>query len=234
MAKKYDKEPVGWFTVNGKHIPIFDEDTSEVDISDNQREWEDSIRDGKVEKCGFFDKDGNLLMEVEGNEDAISFGGENDWDNSIKFNREVEQRIWRDEEINSTHNHPENTIFSPEDIEGFEELENHSERAVLPNGINYTIIREQPRTSNEWEYNESTGELERKFEPKKIGPAYREAYSKIYNNEALVEIRRKTEYGSPERQKMVEELDKKVATEMEKWLTKNAKSYGYRFVKEQK
>lgn len=214
-----------WVTIRGHRVPIYKKDSI---VSKKQQEWEDSIRNSHKERGGFFDKDGNLLMQVEGDEDAITFGGDDDWDTSVKFNHEVEQRIWKDEEINFTHNHPENTIFSPEDIEGFEELENHSERAVLPNGTTYTIIREQPRTSNEHIYDDKTGEWHRKFEPKKIAPAYREAYSEIYDEE----YKKLPWKGDPNRKQLEAALDKKVAQEMEKWLKQNAHRYGYRFIKE--
>lgn len=225
-----DREPIKWITVNGRHVPIY-EDNGSLTVSTKQKSYEDKIRNGTKEDGAFFDKDGNVLMEVYGNGDAIEFGGEDDWDTSVQFNHEVEQRIWKGEEINFTHNHPDNTIFSPEDIEGFEELENHSESAVLPNGTNYRIIREQPRTSNEWTMDEKTGELVRKFEPKKIAPAYREAYSKLYDEDYYA-YKKNTVYGTPERAEAIKALDKKVADGMEKWLQENARKYGYRFVKE--
>lgn len=199
-------------------------------VSKAQRDYEEKIRHSKTEKGAYFDKDGNLLMEGEGDDQQVSFGGlgDDDWDRTIKFNREIEQRIWRDEEVHFTHNHPENTIFSPEDVETFETLEAASESAVLPDGTTYRLIREQPRTSNVWIQNKQTGELEREFEPKKIAPAYDEAYSALFVD-AFNEIRSKYAWGSPDRKKAEAALDRKVATEMERWLRKNAQSFGYRF-----
>ena len=202
-------------------------------VSKKQLEYEEKIRKSDKEHGGFFDKDGNLLMDVTGDAEKIEFGGMDDWDNQIKFNHEIEQRVWRGEEVNFTHNHPENTIFSPEDIEGFESLESHSERAVLVNGTTYTIIREQPRTSNELVWDDKAGEFKRTFEPKKIAPAYYEAYSAIYDP-GYKKYKEETGWGTPERQQAIEALDRKVAEEMEKWLTQNAPKYGYRFVKEKK
>lgn len=210
-----------WVTINGRHVPIYEKST----VSDKQLKYEETIRDKKQEQGAYLDKDGNVLMEVQGDEDQIAYGGENDWDTSVQFNHEVEQRVWKNEEVNFTHNHPEDTIFSPEDIESFEALENHSLSAVLPNGTTYRIIREQPRTSNEWVINEKTGELERKFEPKKIAEAYYEAYSEVYD-EGYKKLPWK---GDPDRKRLEAELDRKVADAMEDWLNKNAKQYGYRF-----
>lgn len=227
-----EREIERWVTIKGHRVPIY---KKSFQVTSQQKDWENGIRNDDKEHLAYFDKDGNKLFETEGTKDDVSFGtnyeDSDDWDKVVQFNHEVEQRVWQDQEINGTHNHPENTIFSPEDIEGFEALENHSMRAVLPNGTNYTLIREQPRTSNEHIYDEATGEFHRKFEPKHITEAYREAYLAVYENDYR-KMRNETSPFSPERQQAEVTLDKKVAREMEKWLKANASKYGYRFVKE--
>lgn len=188
-----------------------------------QREWEERYRGDTVEHGAYFDKDGNILIEGTGNNDEISFDGS-------ELNHNVEQRVWNDEEVNFTHNHTYNTIFSPEDVEAFEVMENHSMTAVLPNGINYTLVREQPRTSNEWRYNEATQDYERTFEPTKIADDYRSEYSKVWDK-GWQTVKDTTKYGSAEREQATARLDAQVSKHMESWLKKNAKSYGYRFEK---
>lgn len=206
-------------------------------VPKKQMEWEDKMRSEPIEHLGYFDKDGNILFETTGTKDDVTFGTKyedsDDWDKVIAFNHNVEQKVWQDVEIYGTHNHPENTIFSPEDVHGFESLENKSMSAVLPNGTNYRLIREQPRTSNAIIIDMNTGESHREFEPKKIAQAYEEEYARLYDDD-YEKMRRTTTYGSPERARAIEELDKKVARGMEKWLNANAKSYGYRFIKETK
>jgi hypothetical protein len=197
--------------------------TSTFTVPQGQRDWEDKYRNSDVEHGAYFDKDGNVLVEATGNADEINF-------DPSEVNHNVEQRVWNDEEVNFTHNHPENTIFSPADVEAFEAMENHSERAVLPNGTSYTLIREQARTSNTWVYNETTKEFELTFEPKHIAGDYRKEYSKVWDP-GWAHVKATTKAGTPERKQAEAELDKRVASHMENWLNKNAKSYGYRFEK---
>lgn len=203
-------------------------------VSTKQQEWEEKYRHSENEHIAFFDADGNVLYEDEGSAEEVMLKGDaGDWDKRISLNRNVEQRIWNDEEINSSHNHPLNAIFSPDDIESYEDMEFHCMSITLPNGTTYRLIRRQPRTSNTWRMNEKTGEYEREFEPKKISPAYGEAYDAEFDP-GWQKLRQETMWGTPERQKAIEELDKKVRKTMEKWLVQNAANYGYEFVKEKK
>lgn len=187
-------------------------------VNRRQREYEDSIRNSDIEHGAYFDREGNMLLQGTGNADEITF-------DPYEMNHQVEQRVWADEIVNFTHNHPENTIFSPEDIEAFERLENHSVRAVLPNGTNYTLIREQPRSSHEWIIDLKTGESRQSYEAKTIAEHYRKAYDKVYDP-GYKQVRTLSGEARKEAQR---ELDAKVAASMEKWLRKNAAKYGYRF-----
>ena len=227
-----EREVKKWITINGKHIPLYEDAGSSDMIPQAQKEFEESIRNSKTEHIGFFDKDGNKLFETSGTEEDVTFGDkyedDEDWEKTLQFNREVEQRVWNDEEVHDVHNHPENTIFSPEDMEAFEALENKSMSIVLPNGTTYRMIREQPRTSNVIIIDTETGESHREFEAKKIAEAYYDAYSKIWDP-GWEKIKAETGRWTPERAKAEAELDKKVLQGMEKWLKKNAKDYGYRF-----
>ena len=190
-------------------------------VARGQVDYESRIRNSDIEYGAYFDANGNILAEGRGNRDEISF-------DAVEINHNVEQRVWRNEEVNFTHNHPENTIFSTNDIEAFEDMENHSIRAVLPNGKSYTLIREQPRTSREWVFNPRSGEYERTFEPKKIAPAYDREYSKIYDNQYR-QIRRDVALTPQQRQAAITKLDSDVTKHMSEWLRKNARRYGYSY-----
>lgn len=182
--------------------------TSSYKTSQGQIEYEQSIRTGNKEQGAYFNANGDILLQSTGNQDYVEF------DNMPMFNKEVEQRVWNNEDIHFVHNHPFNTIFSPEDIRNFEEVENKSVSAVLPNGTTYRLIREQPITSSN--YIIKNGELVREFEPKKIAAEYDKAYTKIWDK----------------KHKSVAARDKEIATSMSKWLKQNAKKYGYRFIQE--
>jgi hypothetical protein len=249
-----DREPVRWITVKGTHIPIYlDENGKEVFgvgkkagiVSQGQLDYESKIRSGDKESHGYFDANGNMLMEIQGDSQKVGLGNyEDDYDNYAKFNHEIEQRVWNDVEVHDVHNHPEDTIFSPEDVEAFEALENKSMSIVLKNGTNYRLIREQPRSSNEYVLDMKTGELKQTFEPKKIAPAYFEEYSRIFdkgwkNIKKTYPLAFKLFSRDPDASRQYQErkkaeiaLDKKVAVAMEKWLKENASKYGYKFVKE--
>jgi hypothetical protein len=102
-------------------------------------------------------------------------------------------------------------------------------RAVLKNGTDYTLIRIQPRSTNEMVIDMNTGEMYEKNPTKKIAPAYYDVYSKIWDKEYdNITIN----YSGAERKKHIAALDRKVADAMEEWLSKNALKYGYQFVKE--
>ena len=182
--------------------------TSSYKLSTSQLDYELSIRSGNTEKGAYFDDSGNILLQSSGNADFVEFN------DMAQFNHQVEQRVWNNENIHFVHNHPFNTIFSPEDIQNFEYVENKSVSAVLPNGTTYRLIREQPITSTR--YVERDGELVRQFEPKKIAGEYDKAYTKIWDKK----------YSS------VEARDKAIAGGMSNWLRQNAKKYGYRFIQE--
>ena len=209
-------------------------------VHKKQADWEEKHRNEPLEHGAYFDDEGNMVFEEHGTSEGLynvrylaDKYPDNDeyWEKVLEYNRNVEQQIWADKRLHYTHNHPLNTIFSDADINTFEELENASMSATLPNGTTYRLVRMQPRTSNEWVQNPTTGEFERKFTPLKIAPHYAKAYSDIYDKE-YEEIRNTTAYGSNERKQREEELDRKTAEYLENWLTKNAHKYGYKFIKE--
>lgn len=208
-----------WITKGGKHIPIKNGYT----VSEGQKEYEEKIRSKRTETGAFFDKDGNVLMESDGDAEKVEF------QHSPEFNHNVEQRIWNDEEVHFTHNHPDNTIFSPEDMDVMEDLEYSSMRAVLPNGTSYTIIRDQPRSTGEIVIDMKTGESYEKNPPKRIAKSYAEEYDKVWDK-AYDDII--ANYRADARKLKLAELDQQTAEHMRKWLEKNAEKYGYRFVYE--
>ena len=187
-----------------------------------QLAYEERIRQSEIEYGAYFDSEGNLLLEGVGNADEIEF-------DPHEMNHKIEQRIWNDEMIDFVHNHPENTIFSPDDIETFEVLEARSERAVLANGVNYTLIRNQPRTSNVLTWNDKTGQFEREWEVKKISDAYKKAYSNYRDTEGERLKRERGDLSYEKRQQMKWDY---VTKKMEEWLKKNARKYGYIFRKD--
>lgn len=216
---------------------------NEISISQKQRDWEldatNRTAQDDLEHGAYFDKDGNILFDDFRND---RFGDleipslENDWDTHVKFNHEVEKRIWNDEEVNFTHTHNLNSIFSPEDIESFENIENHSIRAILPNKTTYTLIREQPRTSNAWILDTKTGDFKREFEPLKIAPHYTEYYEKLYMPEynETVNLYKEGKINWTERNKRIDALAERITPQLENWLSKNASKYGYSFKKEKR
>ena len=211
-----------WVTINGHHVLIKSgKPQPKTNVHQKQLSYESKIRNNSNETGAFIDAEGNIVLESLGNSQEVTF-------DPYEMNHKVEQAIWDNKELHFTHNHPENTIFSPEDVYNFEQLENKSLSAILPNGINYRLFREQDITSNEWIIDTKSGEMVRRFEPRKIAETYDKEYSKLYDEE-YDNIRATTKFGTPERKAAEQALDKKVAEEMEKWLHKNAKEYGYRF-----
>lgn len=197
-----------------------------------QVDYEERIRNSKTEKGAYFDKDGNVVLEASGNAEFVEF------EDKPEFNHKVEQAVWNGAELHFTHNHPENTIFSPEDVEELIQVENKSLSAVLINGTTYRLIREQPISENvmiDWDYKNDKPIYKKdytsEFNPKDLAPAYRAEYDKLYDND-YKKMRATTIYGSPERKKATEALDAKVSEGMEKWLKKNASRYGFTFIKE--
>lgn len=190
--------------------------------SANQSAFEADIRNSTSERGAYFDSQGNLLLQGEGNRDEITY-------DSAEVNRNVEQRIWQGEQVDYVHNHPDNTIFSPEDLETFEYMENRSMRAVLPNGKSYTLIRNQPRTSNVVIIDTKTGMSRREFEPKKIYSPYNKAYTAaLAEGNKLVHEAVRSRGNIPYREQENIRWGH-VTTKMEQWLRKNARRYGYIF-----
>lgn len=192
-------------------------------LTTGQQAYESRIRNSDIEYGAYFDANGNVLAEGKGNRDEVEFDG-------AEINHNVEQRVWNDEEVNFTHNHPENTIFSTDDIEAFETMENHSLRAVLPNGKSYTLIREQPRTERVYEYDPAIGDFKNiGYEGKKIAPAYDKEYSKVYDDRYRQLRKQLWTLSSEEYNRQEQALLRDVTSHMSKWLRKNARKYGYRF-----
>lgn len=203
--------------------------TRQFSPSGGQLNFESQYRNSNREHIGFFDSQGNLVFEASGMYDNVNIEA------SGPFNHNVEQRIWADEEINTTHNHPYESIFSTNDIEAFEELENHSLTATTPTGRNFRLIRDQPRTEKIYEYDPQTGDFRNiGYEPKKIAPAYDKEYSKVYDKR-YTEIRQQYRSGQISREeykKQDEALVRDTTKHMVEWLRKNAHKYGYIFQQE--
>ena len=71
-------------------------------IEDTIEEWEDKIRNEKIENAYMFDKNGKLLYKAKGNENSVDFTSD-EWSNA------------RGNIV--THNHPIDIAFSEEDIQ---------------------------------------------------------------------------------------------------------------------
>lgn len=200
-----------------------------------QLDIENTIR-GQLRETGYFlDENGNVILKSNGDEEEVNFDYE---DNT--FNRLVERAVWDDKTVHMTHNHPEDTIFSPEDVEAFVSLGNKSESAVTPVRT-FRLIREQPRNDNSYEL---VGEelvprkyWSSKYSPEQFTEAYDTKYTQVYTPmyEQVDKLTRDYKYGRIDHEAYVKQIkpyDDKLNKEMIKWLKKNAKDYGFRFVEE--
>lgn len=189
-----------------------------------QLRYEESILNNDHEAGAYFDKDGNLLLTSLGGSNEVEF-------DPYAINR-IEQRVWNGEQVDFTHNHPLNTVFSPDDIENLETMENNSCSAVLRNGTTYRLIRNQPQTSNRYIWDEELGDYRLEFEPLKIADKYDEAYMAIVNS-------RQPQRGdfathAEWRQAVDAFFGDELTPEMEAWLRENAEKYGYIFIVERR
>jgi len=214
---------------------------SKFKIPDNQKRIENSIRDDDKETIYWMDENGNTLVKATGDKDHVDY-----IDDDAEFNHKVEQLIWNGGTVHVTHNHPEATIFSPEDIDAMVSLENKSEAAVLPKGSEFSafrLVRQQPISSNTYIMNSLTGELEKeqywtsKYEPTEFTNAYSKAYDKVYTpiESQWNKLDKDYKYGKIDKatyQKEIQPLLKTLNSNMIKWLDKNAKDYGFQFIKE--
>lgn len=215
--------------------------SSKFTVTDNQRRIENAIRDDANENVYWLDKDGNTIIKAVGDGDSVEY------EDDAEFNHKVEQAVWDGQEIHTTHNHPESTIFSPEDIDSLVDLENKSLSAVLPKGSEFSafrLIREQPITDNTIIWNPEKNDFDKaknwtsKYEPKMLQVDYYNAYADVYDGKlgnTWDKADSDLKYGKitkEEHRKIVEPLRNKLNTTMIKWLDKNAKDYGFRFVKE--
>ena len=189
--------------------------------SEKQIMYEEKIRHESIEKATYFDAEGNALLTATGNREEVEF-------DPYEFNHKVEQVVWDGEQVDFTHNHPLNEIFSPEDVENLESLENHSCSAVCDNGITYRLIRDQGQ-SGELVWDEEIKDFKEKNDIKYIAEDYRKEYVSLLDNEP-----KREDYDS--RQEWKEAQDafyvNEVTPHMEKWLEENAEDHGYIFVKE--
>lgn len=211
-----------------------------MNVTDNQRRVENAIRDDDNETVYWLDKDGNKIIKAIGDHDHVEV------DDESEFNHKIEQPIWHGEEIHTTHNHPESTIFSPEDVDSLVELENKSLSAVLPKGSEFSafrLVREQPITDNTLTYNPDTHEFDKakywtsKYEPKMLQIAYYNAYADVYDpmESDISKIEKDYKYGKTTKAEYMQKIkpyNDKINKSMIKWLDKNAKDYGFTFIKE--
>lgn len=191
--------------------------------SDKQLAYEEAIRNESIEKGTYFDADGNVLLTSEGDSAEVSF-------DPIEFNHKVEQAVWDGVQVDFTHNHPFNEIFSPEDVRNLENLENHSASAVCANGTTYRLVRDQEQ-SGALVWDESIGDFRDEVEILKIADDYQEAYVALLDNEP-----KRIDFDSyKDYKKAQDEFYVNVVTpQMEEWLKENAEKKGYIFIKEVK
>lgn len=189
--------------------------------SEKQIMYEEKIRHESIEKAVYFDAEGNALLTATGNREEVEF-------DPYEFNHKVEQAVWDGEQVDFTHNHPLNEIFSPEDVENLESLENHSCSAVCDNGITYRLIRNQGQ-SGELVWDEETKDFKEKNDIKYIAEDYRKEYVSLLDNEP-----KREDYDSRKEWKEAQDefYVNEVTPHMEKWLEENAEDHGYIFVKE--
>ena len=240
-----EREIERWVTVKGHRVPIYKD---RAGISKKQRALEDTIRDDDKEHLCYLDADGNEIIHVTGDINEVEFDQKLDEDNV--FNREVERAIWAGKDIHTTHNHLQQSIFSPDDIDSLVALENKSLTATVPSqyGMSaYRLIREQPVSKGtdergvlhfrmdgtEYYEKDYTSELS----PKAFARAYNEAYTKVWEpmGDEMTNLIRQFRWKKIDRaeyERRVAPMDKKIATAMEKWLKENASRYGFRFIKE--
>jgi hypothetical protein len=205
-----------------------------------QLEVEDKIRNEKVEHLYYLDAEGNTILNYKGySGDEVSM--QNDEDNN--FNRLVERAIWDGKEINVTHNHTEDIIFSDSDIESFTGLEAKSLSATIPGGGAYRLIREQPISKS----NDPRGvphfkldgsveyvpDFTSKYSPLSLAEVYKKTYRDIWD-EPIKKIKETYKPKTPEREKAINDLVASCTKTMSKWLEDNASDYGFTFIKEKK
>ena len=191
--------------------------------SAKQIAYEEKIRSDSIERATYFDGNGNALLSAKGDAQAVGF-------DPYEFNHKVEQVVWDGEQVDFTHNHPFNEIFSPEDVENLETLENHSCSAVCANGNTYRLVRNQAQSGN-LVYDEELGDFRESEDIRYIAEDYRTVYLSFLDKEP-----KRDDYSSyKEYKKAADEFyEKDLTPKMEKWLEENAEKKGYIFIKEVK
>lgn len=229
MANK-NRKVVRWITINGRHVPIFDEDyesnpTKQAvsrqiinDLDDRIRQIEenkkvaDQLNYSVQNHYQFVLKCMEDNIRDEKNESLVVIGR----DGSILLDKtdnkpdrvvitEEEKELMKDATI--THNHPTGSTFSWQDLKTLEDTEAHEIRAVGSNGITYSLVRGDNVTSNgDFFYNYYADEATYKIN----------TVDKIWNNSA------QTQVDAYRCNKMLEDYRKQ-------WLKDNSKKYGYKY-----
>ena len=191
--------------------------------SEKQIAYEEKIRSDSIERATYFDGNGNALLSAKGNAQEVEF-------DPYEFNHKIEQVVWDGEQVDFTHNHPFNEIFSPEDVENLETLENHSCSAVCANGNTYRLVRNQAQSGN-LVWDEELGDFRESEDIRYIAEDYRTVYLSFLDKEP-----KRDNYSSyKEYKKAADEFyEKDLTPKMEKWLEENAEKKGYIFIKEVK
>ena len=87
MPKKYDKEPIGWITRGGKHVPIFDKGLS--DMSPEQKAKLDTIKNNPAKEYinHYVTKTGGLIVDYKQNNiyKRSQFGIKGGWDKTTEY-----------------------------------------------------------------------------------------------------------------------------------------------------
>lgn len=89
MAKQYDKEPIDWITVNGKHVPVFEEE----DVMFKRDKWFDKEVYDKLPKKMQVKNIVSIGKEKHGS-DGTRYNASLVWEDG--FNRSISEYGWKD------------------------------------------------------------------------------------------------------------------------------------------
>lgn len=167
------------------------------------RREEDSLRSGQVEKAIILDKDGNILFtESQGDESEVRF---------------TKEQCVKMKDANLTHNHPNGTTFSVEDLR----LLIHARLAsirVVTNDAEYELQRLGKPSPKRKRFAEEYNLFQQKVD---------EAADKEWDT--VLQQYFDGKITQEECEKQGRRAFEKINLEYSNWLRKNAKRYGYRY-----
>ncbi len=111
-----------------------DEDGKWTDTGASLKSFENKIKSQKFETAGVFDKDGNLILEKDGDED------------SVFFNKNEMELMKSNEGATFTHNHPGGSSLSKADLMLFWN-NNLGEMRAVSKGITHILYKTKNRTN---------------------------------------------------------------------------------------